>query len=632
MSRRLAAAAWAALVGALSGVVLLALFYLLHSSLRIDFDVEPPRLMTGMHPPERDRATGLTFAWTSRDVALRLPGLDRRVEWSLNIRLRGARSNQSENPAVVILVDGIQALVHQSHTDFDEALVTIPVRAARPRGVLITIQPSSTFVPGPQDQRPLGVLVDSITLSAGGLALPPWPALAGAAWSASALGAAVALIGVTPGLAVGAAVAIAAGQASVAARGFAPFTGFPELSVRIAVALAIVLVVAVLAGERLRAQPLRNTARFAAAFTVTTLFLKLLVLLHPNMPTGDALFQAHRFHLVLGGNYHFTSIAPGNYQFPYAPGLYVAAAPFADLVRREAGDVMLLRIVVASADALAALLIYVMIGYGWGNRQAAAIAAAIYLLMPLDFGIAAGGTLTSAFAQSVAVFSLVLMAAHWIRLERPLAVAALAAALSAAYMSHTSTFAILAVSTVTVAATFVVRGGRALRSPALAVAAASAIALALSIVLYYGHFTETYRTELNRIGSETATAAPDAGGRTIAQRAEAVPRYLREYLGIPAIVLAGAGLLSGWRRGARDRLTLTLAGWGVACLAFLILGVATPVDMRYYLAALPLIAAYASAAASEGWTAGGSRRLVTVVLLMWCLWLGVDHWWHTLAN
>ena len=39
----------------------------------------------------------------------------------------------------------------------------------------------------------------------------------------------------------------------------------------------------------------------------------------------------------------------------------------------------------------------------WGHRLAAAMAVAIYHLIPLDFGVLTTGNLTNAFAQSVAV-------------------------------------------------------------------------------------------------------------------------------------------------------------------------------------------------------------------------------------
>ena len=92
------------------------------------------------------------------------------------------------------------------------------------------------------------------------------------------------------------------------------------------------------------------------------------------MPIGDALFHAHRFRTVVEGNFYFTSIAPGNYQFPYAPGLYVAAMPFAAMVARATGDMTLLRLFIVVADAVAGGLLYVLVVRAWGDRLAAAIA------------------------------------------------------------------------------------------------------------------------------------------------------------------------------------------------------------------------------------------------------------------
>jgi hypothetical protein len=143
VSGRLVSAAAAALLGALASVVFLAGAYLLSPALRLDFAVDPPRLVTGMHPGERDEASGLTFAWTGRDVAIRLPGLDRRVPWSLELRLRGGRPHQPDNPVVVVSVDGAPLLEHPSQTDFTTVRVTVPPRPARPRGALITLRSSA---------------------------------------------------------------------------------------------------------------------------------------------------------------------------------------------------------------------------------------------------------------------------------------------------------------------------------------------------------------------------------------------------------------------------------------------------------------------------------------------------------
>jgi hypothetical protein len=630
VSRRLVSAAAAALLGALFGIAWLALFCVTSPALSIDFAVDPPRLVSGVYPAEYDVATGLTFAWTRREMALRLPGLDRRVGWSVEIRLRGARANAADNPQLYFFVDGVRVDDHQSQTDFTTVKLALPPRPERRRGALIAMQASTTLTPGPQDPRTLGVMLDFITLRPDGIALPPAEAMTGAALSGAALGGAIGLLGVTPGLAIAAAVLLAAAQAVVIGRGLARLMDLSDRSARLATVIGACLVLIATATEQIRRQPLRNTARFAAAFTAGALFLKLLVFLHPAMPIGDAMFQAHRFQAVLGGSYYFTSIAPGDYLFPYAPGLYVTASPFAGLVRGEEGNMILLRVVVLAADAAVAILLYAVVARSWGDRRAAAFATALYQLIPLDFQIAAGGTLTNAFAQSLAVGVLAITAAPWVRLERPLSIVVLVAAFLAAFLSHTSTFAILSVTAVIVAIVFAARGGPVLRSPALAVAIAGGLAVLLAVVVYYAHFIETYRTEFARIGKETATAAADAGGRSISYRAAMVPHYLRLYFGVPSLVLMALGTFHLWRRGARDRLSLTVGAWALTCTLFLVVGVLTPVDMRYYVAALPAVAIASAAAASNWWEAGGARRAAATVLLAWAAWIGVGTWVGTL--
>ncbi len=353
-------------------------------------------------------------------------------------------------------------------------------------------------------------------------------------------------------------------------------------------------------------------------------------LLHPDMPIGDALFQAHRFQDVLGGHFYFTSIAPGNYRFPYAPGLYVAAIPFAALVRRGASDMTLLRAIVCAADALAALLLYNMAVRLRGDRLAGALTVALYHLIPLGFGVIVAGNLTNAFAQSLSVVALAVMASPGLRSERRLLVAGLTVVLAAAFLSHTSAFAIGSVGSALIAVMFWWRGGPAMRSPAVAVFVALVAAVAVAVAVYYAHFLETYRTELTRIGSETAAAAPDAGNHTILNRLALVPHYLGLYVGLPMLGLLGWGAVLLWQRGSRDRVTLSAVGWGAACIFFLIAGIVTPVDMRHYLAAIPVVALVAAGGASIAWASGGASRVVVGALLGAALIVGVRAWWGSL--
>ena len=624
MSRQIAAIALNAVLGAAAGGVCLLLAYGLRPSLNVDLAESPPaRQVSGLYPVERE-PSGLTFAWTGETVAIRLPGLDRSRGWRMTTRMRGARSAPATNPDVTFLVDGLIVLTHTSTAGFEDVVVPLPPRTDR-RGVTITAQCSSTVVPGPSDPRPLGVMVDSIALTPDGFVTPSRRAWIGVLIASAAAGAGLAAIA-TPFAAAGLAMVAAAGFAALVARGFGAYTEYPDLLARLVVWMFVFVAAAVIGAQMVRRVSWSTSARFVVAFSAVVATLKVALLLHPDMPVGDAMFQAHRFHYVLAGNFFFTSIAPGNYSFPYAPGLYVAALPFADLVTRGAGDMALLRIIVICADAIAAALLYFAVART-GAPLAGVFAVVLYHLTPLDYRIATVGNLTNAFAHSVAVCAFAILAAPiWSGRLRPVAATVLAIVLTFAFVSHTSTFAVVSAAAIAIAALFLLSGNAELRRTGILASIAVAVAIIAAILLYYAHFTDTYRTEWARISRETANAAPDAGGRGIAQRAASVPRYLYLYYGIPLLILTawGLALMRRW-----DRLTLTVAGWSVACCAFLVLGLVTPVDMRYYLTAIPALAVAAGGAVEYGWARGGGARWAAAALVMWAAVGGVETWWRT---
>jgi hypothetical protein len=74
-----------------------------------------------------------------------------------------------------------------------------------------------------------------------------------------------------------------------------------------------------------------------------------------------------------------------------------------------------------------------------------------------------------------------------------------------------------------------------------------------------------------------------------------------------------------------------VCGWSIACLAFLVLGIVTPVEMRAYLAAVPAVAILAGLGASAAWSAGGYMRAGSVVLLAWAVFDGVSGWWAAIG-
>jgi hypothetical protein len=249
-------------------------------------------------------------------------------------------------------------------------------------------------------------------------------------------------------------------------------------------------------------------------------------------------------------------------------------------------------------------------------------------MLPLGYRIFTVGNLTNAFAQSVSVFALTMLAASRLEAVRSANALLLAAVLAVAFMSHTSTFPILFVSCVAAAILMRWKGDERVRHASSVVLVATLLAAAVAIGLYYAHFGETYRSEFSRIRTETVTAAPDAGGRGLAARARIVPAYLRSYLGLGALVLTAVGATSLYRRGARDQATLATAGWALSCLAFLAVGVLTPVDMRYYLAAIPVVAIGTAAGAAALWQQPAPRFAAIVLLVVVC-WGGVVTWYTT---
>jgi hypothetical protein len=629
MTRRLRRALLAAVIGAAVGPACLLMLYGSYSRLAVEFDVTPPRQLTGVYEAERDDHSGLTFAWTSDVLALRLPGLDRRVVWTLALRARSARA---ETPELTFYADGAKLAAVPSSSDFSVVRVEIPSRPER-RGLALTVESTSTVVPGPHDPRKLGVMLDRLELSTAGFARPPQPALAAAAiWTAAAAGV-LAFAGAGSILIATVTLFFGLCAAALLARGFAPYGGYPEtLGTLSAVAWLACLLTCVVARLVLQ-RPQRVDPWFPNLVIVAStgfVVLKLSILLHPNMPVGDAMFHAHRFHDVLGGRFYFTSIAPGNYSFPYPPGLYVFAMPFADLVRRGPADMTLLRTIVIAIDALAAAVLAWGLVRGGASRVAAACALLLYHVVPLDYRIATVGNLTNAFAQSLAVFAFAAMVGPFAR-RRRVELLLITTALLAAFLSHTGTFAIGAASSGLIGLAIYWRGGVPERSTAHVIMASTVAAVLLAVALYYAHFGETYRAEWTRISSETATAAPDAGGRGIGARASAVPRSFYLYLGLPATMLAAWGL-GQLRRNYPPRLVFTIAGWIAACGLFLVLGIVTPVDMRQYLAVIPAVAALGGLALEDGWNRPGMPRVMVTGLAAWAGAIFLHTWWSTLSG
>jgi hypothetical protein len=604
----------------LLGMALFALMpvlvYPAQPAIHLSFAADPPRrVMSGLYAGEH-ADDGRTYAWTHGQFGLVLPGLDRRTAWAVTIEFLRGRAE-----TLGTAVDG-GALVQHALAPGDRLVerVEIPSRPTR-RGAIVTVVATPTFVPGPNDPRELGVqLLDVRVEPASRLVLPPARAfpspLAGAL-----MGALVGALGFPAIWAAGTLAAVAAAVAAITTAGLAPFVVTPWPTLLCALAMGAAAMSFVL--------PLREAgARASLALAISVGLLQLVALFHPGMPLGDAVFHAHRFQDVLAGRYFFTSVAPGNYQFPYPIALYVAALPLASSFTSELDHVAALRLVTTIGYVFSGALLY-RLAKAWRDDGvwAAGVVAACFLI-PLGFGVIVTGNLTNAFAQAAATAALVAVA--WASRDAsgtaavPLHAAGLAGAAALtllADLSHTSTMIVLTTQFGLAGAALAcarVPGWRRIGWWLLAMTAAAA---AIAVAIYYSRFMDVYRGTFARAAAETGQATGAAGGRTPIERLLDVPRVVRLIYGLPIVVFAAAGaaIVSGrvWRAPVR---TLVWA-WLAACGGFLIAGIVTPVDLRHYLAAIPGVACLAAAGAITGWRWGGPWRVAVAVLGLWAIWI-----------
>ncbi|MFI5177658.1 MAG: hypothetical protein ACHQO8_03805 [Vicinamibacterales bacterium] len=624
-------------LGALAFAVAPAAISRFQAPVTIDFTADPPPQITAGFYPSEHTPDGLWFAWTRGAFGLSLPTLDRSVAWTVTLRLSGSRPDGT-TPDLVTNVDGE---VHDRTTlpagGFVERTLTIEPRPSGGRGLAIAWAVSPTFVPGRGDLRDLGAQVDWIRLApATGsgprvvldkLPLAVWGGAAGAVLGVLAL----------PWLASASLLVLFAVSAgAIITHGLGPFVAFPWLVIGLgAFASAIVTSVAL---------PLRAIgARVAVALTFITVALQLLLLTHPDMPINDAVFHTHRFQDVLGGHYLFASLAPGNYRFPYPIGLYLFALPFSYFTHSTPERMLLLRVIVVVVDASAAALLYRLVVRWRGDDLAGAASVAIYHLLPLSFGVIVTANLTNVFAQSLATMALVAagsVAAREADGSSPpgarfgpgAGVWLVAALAAAAFLSHTSTFAVLGAQLIFASAALLLSRNDAWKRGGRSLGAAALIAIVLSIAVFYAYFLDVYREAFTRIAAETGHATAAAGGRTPLARLLDVPRGLNLAFGLPAGLLAIGGLVRVLVDRRPSPVGRLIAASLAACLMFLVVGIVTPVDLRHLLAALPLVAMLAAIACADGWRTGGFARIAAIAGFAWMLWVAAVSWMAAISS
>jgi hypothetical protein len=648
MIRALARALCLALLGAVCGPVFLSALFARDPTFSLDVGRDLPRFATGFHVPERggDRA----FVWTTARATVALSGLDRRTTWTCAVSFRGARRPPATQPVVSIAIDGVTRSSDTATNSFHEIALAVPARPDAP-GLTMTIASAPAFVPGGGDRRELGVQVDRLICRPDGFVRPPSGALSAAAVSGALIGAMLGMLALPALWAAAATVAIAAAVAFALFSGPAPYSSYPATVAWTTFWVLLATGACGLLVRGWRRRPLSTALRAALALSAASLLLELIALLHPSKLMVDALFHAHRLEWVLGGRYFFTQPMPDGVQFPYAIALYVMAAPFSILTHDY---VSLLKIVVSVARACAGLALYPMVARSWDNRAAAALAVALFHIVPLPFIVIGNANLTYAFGQSMATLALA-AAATAVPQSSAWRAVILTTIAAVAFLSHVGVFPLLALMLLMLGVLYRLVGGLAMRRDARIVIGAAVLAAVCAVGLYYGRFGESYAT-LERVRTRDAStanaAAPEPGQPESAEtpRAPAPARGVGERVvravdlagrsfGWATLALAAAGAWLVWRSGSRDRVTLLLVATAAVYVVFVGLSVTAPIRpgfQRYaeefisrvnYLA-IAAVAVLAARGAVWAFHAGLFARLIAAGLLLAAtggavhMWLG----------
>ena len=591
---------------------LIALPYLFQPGLRIDFDQDSPfrlRFARGFYPSERT-ADNVSFAWTAGRAVLTLRNLPRATAWRFEAKLSVPRPEPGTSE-VTLLVDRVETARWLLARGTSHDLKAPVPAASSERGVQIELRVADVFIPGRDDPRELGLMVDRISIVPESR-LRSLPLAAMARFSAS-IGLVTAAMALIAGLPLAGAVGIATGLA-VSALAFHDSALYLDFDQTVFPSLVAALLVfgCGLVLRRILGIAASSWTSAALAFGLAATFVKLLVVLHPGLTLGDSVFHLNRLQLVREGNWYFTSQAPGG-QFPYPIAFYVIVAK---LPIGSIDWIPLMRGFAIVVDGILALWLALTVSRERGDRAGLFTLGAWHAL-PALFQVHGIAYLTNAFGNLVAAGALAALILvrrkSWLL---PLVIGSACAIV--AFLTHVSSFLILSATLIVVALVALLWNRRTLAAVAVAVAL---VAGAVAWTTYYRHFTSVYRELSTRQADIAAPVAVPVqraeahqtvwvpGWTPLRNRMTAIPGYLGKYFGWPALILSVAGILHVLRRTAseRDELDIVLIAWTTTAVGFLLISLFSPLDLRYYLAVAPAVAALAGCTVAR-WLSSGDRR------------------------
>lgn len=548
----------------------------------------------------QEQGGGTDFRWLSDRSEIIVPGAPGNSTWTATLRLSGARPAGSATPIIHVLTDEREVARLTTVGPFNDYTFQFHRPPLADRNLRLVIESQTFDPPSPDDNRRLGVALDTITLTPqrDRAALPY---LYPPAYALCALALLVGLVGLlsylgSPILGTAAAVLILllgliAGQLRE-----------PDITARYIFSLLLILATTVAATVALRPLVRRlferggvtlsaRDERWLGGIFAFGAMVHLAGVFYPGFAAHDLTFQAHRVEDILRGNFLLSAVSSewGYQRTPYPPALYILVAPFSAFTRWLSGDTALpLRLIPPLIDATSPFLIFYLLRRCRLPDPAPLLAACSYTLAPATYQLLWWGFFSNLFGQWATLAVLTLTIAHYADLSRPKVFAALVALLGLTLLSHPGTF-VLTVAMIPLLALALAVNHRDDRRGAFALLAALGVAGAIVYALYYVHFTGLVVQEVRDLlaGTRNTNGVQNDRGwedEYIANRLFVMPFALY----FAAACIAGVRLLL--TRG-RER----AVGWLIAALigtavGFGIIHVATGLWVRYFVFLTPALA------------------------------------------
>jgi hypothetical protein len=589
---------------------------------------------SGFHQAEFDTANPRNFSWTTAHSEITVPAIDRSRAYRIRFRIAAGRGpGVTPPPDLVVSVDGIPRL--QTATTNDTKDYTVLAGSGPGHTLTVALDLSNTFVPGPNDRRALGVVVEGVAIEpVDGKFRPLAGILALAALATMAYAAAAACCGFSAAWTLVIGLVVAAMHAWLLDLDGAFLGLYVQRLVAIGAGAGVLGLI--VGGLRWRwpASAMASEWPLAAGLLIVAAAMKLAFFGHAAATIGDAVFQVHRAMNVLGGHYFFTSITPRPFfEFPYAIALYVAAMPMWGWFSGEIAHVLLLRAWAIAADAAAGLAMYFALRRAWADARPALLFAALWPFALGPESVLCTANLTNLFGQGV--FGVAMGVIGWmVAGGRASAAGWIGATVLVAigFLSHFSTISVGVPLLGAVAMCLFALGKDSTRRLGVWILACTVVAGAVSYLLYYSHFHDVYAKTIERVAAREGEAATRSMVAPVSVKFGRWMAESRAFFGAPVLLAAVVGAAWLALRRRREGFTLVLAGWALTWLVFSALGIFTAIEMRSGLATSPLMLALACYTLGSVSRLSRTAAIGALAVALAIAWIGVRLWMDCLGG